>query len=54
MNFPPRKNLYHFRGSRGMATVSDLLDWMRAISAVLPFDVHSPEQIGSREKRAGR
>ena len=53
MNLPPRKNLYRFRKSGGLAVVEDLLEFLRALSAVLPFDVRSPELQGRKETTAG-
>lgn len=53
MNFSSRRNLYHFRRARGLATVEDLLDFMRSLSAVLPFDVRSPEMKNPRETSGG-
>ena len=53
MKVPSRRNLYHFRRSRGLATVEDLLDFMRSLSAVLPFDMRSPEISDPRETTGG-
>ena len=48
MNFPSRKTLYHFKRSGGLALTSDLIAFMQALSALLPFDILSPEM---RDKR---
>lgn len=53
MKIAPRQTLYRFRSSRGLATVEVLLDFMRAISQVLPFDVRSQQMSNPSESTGG-